>query len=408
MRMIKRGNFQAGFAQRFGFFSLEEKKQLRLRRWIWIRSISVGETLVALKLARAMHAAEPALGVVLSTTTSTGHAIAKEAAQDWLFPICNPFDAQSAVERTLNAIRPEKLVLIEGELWPNLMAECARRDIPVLLANARLSQRSAARFAKFQKWTAPFFRMLQWVGVPDEADAQRWAQAGVPSKNIAVTGSIKFDQDVKASSRAGTLRQLLLDSDVAEHAPIVLAGSTHNGEEALLLECFKHWRTLIPDLRLLIAPRHVERVPELLTALAASQIRIALRSQLPTTKRWEVLILNTTGELRDWYELATVAFVGKSLTAHGGQNPVEPALAGKPVVFGPHMENFEGVVKLLLSKGGAIQVADVEELRLRVAALLKDSNTRSTMGAHAIDAIRPHQGSTLRTVDALMKKQALH
>ena len=403
-RMVRRGNYKEGFWQRLGYFGEDAAARLRTDRWTWIRSISVGETLVALKLARALHAADSNLRIALSVTTSTGYALAREATSDWLFPMYNPLDNRSAVGRVLSALRPERLILIEGEIWPNLASACRERSIPLLLANARLSKRSAAGFAKWSKWTAPFFGLLDWVGLPEEADRERWLAVGAPRESLEVTGSIKYDQGTTGTTGPNQhLSALLLATGMPAGTPLLVAGSTHDGEEVILAELLARWRKTHPSLRLLLVPRHVERVPALLRELKPLGLRILRRTELPVQADWDILVLDTTGELKDWYSLATLAFVGKSLTSHGGQNPVEPALAGKPVVFGPHMENFESVVRLLLQAEGAVQVASPADLEAEVTALLGAPERRQALGQNAIRSLAAHQGATLRTVAAILK-----
>jgi 3-deoxy-D-manno-octulosonic-acid transferase len=316
----------------------------------------------------------------------------------------NPLDNRSVLERVLSVLRPERLILIEGEIWPNLASSCREHSIPLLLANARLSPRSAAGFAKWRKWTAPFFGLLDWVGLPDEADRERWISVGAPPDNLKVTGSIKFDQATDARTAPNPDQEaLLLATGMPEATPLLVAGSTHNGEETILAELLLRWRKTHPSLRLLLAPRHVERVPSLLRELAPFGMRILRRTELPVKADWDILLLDTTGELRDWYSLATLTFVGKSLAAHGGQNPVEPALAGKAVVFGPHMENFASVVRLLLQADGAVQVSGPTELEVEVAALLGAPERRTALGRNAIRSLDTHQGATRRTAAAILK-----
>jgi 3-deoxy-D-manno-octulosonic-acid transferase len=363
----------------------------------------VGETLVALKLARALRAAQPGLKIALSVTTSTGYALAREAADPWLFPMYNPLDNQSAVERVLDILRPERLILIEGEIWPNLVSACHARSIPIFLANARLSARSAAGFARWRRWTAPFFGLLDWIGIPEDTERERWVSIGAPPSSIEVTGSIKFDQAGAAQSEVdNNLESLLSTTGMPDTAPLLVAGSTHDGEELLLAGLLKKWRATQPALRLLLAPRHVERVPALLKELAPLGLTILRRTELPTQAHWDVLLLDTTGELKNWYPLASLAFVGKSLSSHGGQNPAEPALAGKAVLFGPNMENFESVVRLLIQAEGAVQVRDAAELESRVGELLGAPQRRKLLGQNAARALAIHQGATHRTASAIL------
>lgn len=402
-RMVRRGNYRTGFWQRFGRYDALESKRLLAHRWTWIRSISVGETLVALKLARALHAARPDWKIALSVTTSTGFALATEAASEWLFPMYNPLDNPSVVERALAALRPERLILIEGEIWPNLVCACRERSVPIFLANARLSKRSAAGFARWKRWTAPFFGLLDWVGLPEELDRERWISVGATPGILEVTGSIKFDQEGASQGPLVQLQETLFaTTGMPEIPPLLVAGSTHDGEEFLLAELLHQWRLTHPSLRLLLAPRHVERVPALLRELAPLGFRILKRTQLPAPVEWDILLLDTTGELKDWYSLATVAFVGKSLTAHGGQNPAEPALAAKAMVFGPNMENFESIVRLLLETDAAVQVRDALELHTQVEALLSAPDRRKRLGQNAAAALAIHQGATCRTAAAIL------
>ena len=402
-RLLKRGGYKAHFGQRFGHFTPAERERLRAHRWTWIRSISVGETLVAIKLAKALRAENPTLQIAISITTSTGYEVAAKEANDWLFVFYNPVDTRSAVRRVLSLLRPTRLILIEGEIWPNLMSACLHDTIPVMLANARLSPRSARRFSKFQRWTSPFFKLLQWVGIPDEEDRARWLSIGLPTEKIILTGSIKFDHAGVEINRHTEFASLLSQSGLHDGDPLLIAGSTHDGEEEILAHCLLQWREKHPTLRLFVAPRHVERVPTLLKELAKTRLKIVLRSALPSPSPWDVLLLDTTGELRHWYSLATVAFIGKSLSATGGQNPVEPALAGKPVVFGPHMENFESIVNLLLEGNGARQARSSEHLAELVDTLLSDATARSQLGANAKAALSRHQGSSKRTAQLVLK-----
>jgi 3-deoxy-D-manno-octulosonic-acid transferase len=303
----------------------------------------------------------------------------------------------------MGLLRPQKLVLIEGEIWPNLMAACVERGVPVMLANARLSTRSERRFAKFKSWTAPFFQLLSWIGIPDERDRRRWESIGVSKDRIHLTGSIKFDHSNNHLSGRERFEDILGMSGFDAHTPFLIAGSTHDGEEAILVESFKRWRKKHSALRMLIAPRHVERVPEIVRELAPKGVKIILRTALPSCEPWDVLLLDTTGELREWYRMATVAFIGKSLTALGGQNPVEPALFAKPVVFGPHMENFESVVDLLLSYDGALQAHSETHMEELVDALLSNSERRRQLGKNAQSALTVHQGAAKKTADLVLE-----
>jgi len=409
LRMIRRGGFRAKFGQRLGRYSAEERARWAERRTIWIHSISVGETFVALKLAYAFHAQDPEARVLLSTTTSTGFAEAAKVSQtagDWLEPVYNPVDAAGIVRRALDAFHPDQLILIEGEAWPNLVAECFRRGIPVSLVNARLSPRSARRFQKFRKWTGPIFRLLDRVAVPEPADVECWASLGVDPARVTCTGSIKFDNPAIYTSREAEFRALLAPLGVTDSTPILVAGSTWAPEEKELAAVLLALRLAYPDLFLVVVPRHVERAAELVRVLEALPLRIVRRTELPAaaSQPADILLVDTTGELRDWYALATVVFIGKSLPGIaevGGQNPAEPAVLGKPVIYGPHMENFGPLVAHLRAREAAFEVSAAAGLPEVIRQLLADPERRTTLGNRAREALAVHAGATARTCDLL-------
>ncbi|HEY2343377.1 MAG TPA: glycosyltransferase N-terminal domain-containing protein [Chthoniobacteraceae bacterium] len=403
IRLLRRGNFRFRFGQRFGFYAAEDRQRFTSNRPLWIHSISVGETLVALKLARQIHATSPETKIVLSTTTSTGFALARESESEWLEAIYNPIDLPVIVRRTLDALQPAQICLIEGEAWPNLVAESHRRGIPITLVNARLSPRSARRFRRFRAWTGPIFRLLDAVFVTDPEDVDRWQSLGVPRERLELTGNIKFDHGASGDSRADEFRALVAPLGVTAATPVLLAGSTFDGEEKLLTAALVELRRKHPDLFLILVPRHVERTTAVLHDLAEFKLRITRRSTLPTSDPapCDVLLVDTTGELRDWYHLATVVFIGKSLTAIGGQNPAEAVILGKPVVFGPHMENFDLLVTRLLSSEAAIQIPAAEALTPTLDALLTNESHRTALGSRGIHTLGPHQGATAHTAQLL-------
>lgn len=404
LRMFRRGNFQEKFGQRLGQYDPADRARFAGGRWIWIHSISVGETLIALKLARELHAQAPELQIALSVTTSTGLALANESASEWLAALYNPIDSPRVVREALDLIRPEKLLLVEGEVWPNLVAECGERGIPVSLVNARLSPRSERRMLATRYWIGPVFRLLDEVCVPEKEDIARWQSLGVSAEKIHVTGSIKFDSPAGRPTREAEFRALLAPLGVAEDTPILVGGSTWFPEEKILADTLLHLRTDFPDLFLILVPRHVERSAEIVRSLAP--LRIARRSALPLAQPCDALLVDTTGELRDWYALATLVFVGKSLPEvekAGGQNPAEPSALGKPVLFGPRMDNFASIVAHLLAHGAARAVIDGASLEHEAATLLRDPAARSAMAAAGSAALASHTGATERTARALLK-----
>jgi 3-deoxy-D-manno-octulosonic-acid transferase len=399
MRMFRRGNYRDRFGQRFGIYSGSLRRRVAGKNWTWIHAVSVGEALIALKLAKKMKARRADLHLVLSTTTSTGFALASKSAADWLEVIYNPVDFPPFVRRALDVFRPEQIVLIEAEVWPNLVGSARRRGIPVSLVNARLSPRSESRFRRFRFLTGPLFRMLNLICVQEQEDIARWESLGVDRARLQCPGSIKFDHSGSKPARLAEFRALLDSLGVKPDAPVLLAGSTFAGEEKILAHLLLELRPRFPDLFLIIVPRHVERTPEVVEDLKSAGLTCALRTKTEghPPGKIDCLVVNTTGELRDWYSVGTVIFIGKSLTAVGGQNPVEAVVAGKPVLFGPHMENFAAVVNRWLERGAAIQVADGGGLAAEVGRLLADPRLRESMSAKACQAVAPHQGATERT-----------
>ena len=404
LRMLRRGGYREKFRQRFGRYSPEERARLARGEWIWLHSISVGETLLALKLARQIREREPGKCIALSVTTSTGFAVAQPHANDWLEIIYNPLDAPWIVRAALDAVRPVRLIFIEA-IWPNLLAAAQRRGLPVTFL-PRLSPRSAARFRRARFFTGPIFRLLDALAAAEPEDREAWQALGVDPARLHVTGNAKFDAAAPTGGRTAEFRALLRDLGVPDDAPILLGGSTFPGEERILADALRKLRAQWPALFLILVPRHVERAAAILAELEPTGLRLAVRSRLSTRNQKpetsDALLVDTTGELRDWYALATVVFIGKSLTATGGQNPVEPVLAGRPVIFGPHMENFAPIVASWLAADAAVQVCDAAELRAQLATLFADAPRRAQLAerARAIAAI--HSGATERAVGVLL------
>ena len=405
LRMARRGNYRHKFAQRFGCYDREAQSRLAAGGRTWIHSISVGETFLALKLARKMKALDPSLKAVISVTTSTGFALADKNAADWLEVIYNPLDALPFVRRALNFIRPRQIIFIEA-MWPNLLLGATKRGIPAAMI-PRLSKRSGRRFQRFRFFTGGFFAAFDCLCAQEAEDAPRLESVGADPAKIHVTGSIKFDYGGEAApSLAPELRALVRSLGVGDGAPILLAGSTFPGEETILAQIFLELREKFPDLFLILVPRHVERTPAILEELKPLGMNIALRTRIADGAKADCLIVDTTGELRDWYHVGGVIFIGKSLASYGGQNPVEAAAAGKPVIFGPHMENFKNVVRLLLEHRAAIQVPDAGGLKNEIARLLADPRLRQEMGGHVHEALASHRGATERAAALLLKQRA--
>ena len=402
-RMLRRGKYRHKFGQRFAIYSPRVREKLARGGWTWIHAVSVGEVLIAQKFIRELKRREPDLHVVLSTTTSTGFALASTEKSDWLEPIYNPVDFLWTVRGALRLIRPRRLILVEAEIWPNLTAEAKAQGATLALVNARLSARSESRYLRVRGLVGPIFNQLDLLCVQEEADATRWAALGVDRSKILVTGSIKFDDAEESAPARRDFRPALRELGVANDAPILLAGSTHSGEERILAEIVLRLRQEYPNLFYIVVPRHAERWRGVRDDLTQLGLRVALRAgDEPAVENPDTLLVNTTGELREWYDCATVVFVGKSLTAHGGQNPAEAVAAGKAVIVGPHMENFLTLVSQFVRGRGVVQVTDAAALEAAARELLSDPAKRTLLAVNGAKCLTAHRGATARTCEAIV------
>ena len=402
VKMIRRGGYREKFGQRLGIYGGELRLRLSKRESTWLHAVSVGEVNIALKLAHALRALEPELHCVLTTTTTTGFALANKSGRAWIEVIYTPLDYWPIMRRAFLVIRPTRILLVEAEVWPNLVALAHECRIPTILVNARLSPRSESRFRRFRFFVAPTFRLLDLVCAQEPDDVDRWVAIGVARNRIRAVGSIKYDPDGRDQGLEAQEGAQQADfNHAARESPVLFGGSTHRGEEEILASIFLRLRQQFPSLRLFIAPRHVERLREIRAQFGALPMRVTLASevvrQLPGESDADCIILDSTGDLHRWYAIATIVFMGKSLTARGGQNPVEPIIAGKPVVFGPHMENFATLAKALVLKKGAIQVPDMDSLELTIAELLGDREACQRLVQRAREVLSEHRGATGRT-----------
>lgn len=408
-KLSRRGNYRHKLGQRFGFYDKEVRARLRGHRCTWIHAVSVGEVAIGLKLAAKLRELDPQFFAVLTTTTTTGFQVATAQATEGLEVLYKPLDFWPIIRRAFAVVRPVRIILVEAEVWPNLAAEARNRRIPLALVNARLSLRSEARFLRFRSLIAPTFACLDAICVQEPEDIPRWVRLGVSPDRIHHVGSIKYDPAgvrLDPELPLEILRSFGLDRD----SPILFGGSTHPGEEEVLGEIFQRLRGDFPTFTLIVAPRHVERAIEIRGRLEGLGLKVALRSEVHRVGAIvpDCLILDTTGELQHWYGVATIVFVGKSLTARGGQNPVEPILAGKPVLFGPHMENFSALAQALVANNAAVQVRDPNSLQQQITWLLRDREAALRLVANAQSVLARHDGATERTATLVMQLRSHH
>lgn len=406
-KMWRRGNWREGFVQRFGRYSSKVKQAVTNRHVLWIHAVSVGEVNICTQLIRALETRLPNLKIVVSTTTSTGMAELNRKLPSHIQKVYYPIDRRSYVLRAIAAVHPEAIVLVEAEIWPNFLWRARELRIPTFLVNARLSQKSYRGYRVCRFLFRPLFAAFTAVGCQNEADAQRLRNLGCRPEAIHVVGNLKFDAAKLEERRVLDVPALLRQVGFPKNARLLVGGSTHAGEEKILGQVFMKLRERFPDLYLVVVPRHFERGKEAGRDLTACGVKFTFRSGITLNTQMEpgeidCLLVNSTGELRYFYEHAAVIFVGKSLTAEGGQNPIEPGALGKPMIFGPNMQNFEAIAKGFLAADGAVQVKDATELENAIAEILSNPNRASQLGKNALAVVRENTGAIERTVDMMI------
>src|SRR5712691_8636579 len=364
---------------------------------IWIHAVSVGEALTARALAEDLKVRYPRLRLFLSTTTMAGHEVAKRSLQhvDGVFYF--PFDWAFIVRRTLNIVRPRVFIMMETEIWPNLLRVCRKRGVKTVVINGRISSRSYPRYRMIR----PFFRRVlddvdRFCMQSDES-ARRLVDLGADPARVIVTGSLKFDslEEPAAAGHGRPRERVLRFFRISPHRQVIVAGSTIRGEETAVLQAFARIKTIMPSALAIIAPRQAERFGEVERISREAGFVTARRSELPidAEPRADVVVLDSIGELAQIYKLATAVFVGGSLVAHGGHNILEPAVFGKPIVFGSHMQNFREIAEAFLSHDAAIQVQSDRELDTALVALVTDPVRRARLGAAARALVEANRGA---------------
>jgi 3-deoxy-D-manno-octulosonic-acid transferase len=406
LRMRRRGGYQDNFAQRFGAVPPLPAKRPGVRR-VWLQAVSVGEMLAIAPLLEGL-CADPTVEVYLTTTTSTGYALARERYATLTIGIGYfPVDWWLFSRRTWSQVAPDLVILLEGERWPEHIRQAEARGVTVLAVNARLSDRSFRRMMKLRALARPLFRGITRVLACSEHDAERFREIGFAADRVCTTGNIKLDVTIPPLSDAEkrTLRHELGFGD----EPVLLGSSTWPGEEAALIEIFKALRAEGRAVRLLIVPRHAERRAEIEQLFQGSGLSYHFRSRgpAPAGVSVDVAVADTTGELRRLTQLAELVFVGKSLPPHHeGQTPVEAAALGKPVIFGPEMTNFRVISRDMRAAGAAQAVANEAALHAAVLSLWADAPARVRMAEAAQAWKRANQGAVARTLELVRKELA--
>ncbi len=396
LKMMRRGGFGTALNERIGLYF--EPADFEPSCAIHLHAISVGETITAMKFLREWKSTYPETHFVLATGTATGHQTATDAAIPNLRVTYAPLDFPWMIRSYLNRFQPSQIILIEGETWPNLLLLAQKRHIPVSLANARVSPRSAKRFNFFAPYLRPFFSRLTCVCIQEETHRQLWQNLGIAPENIHLTGSIKFDPESSSiPEQRPDFREML--AAFGKGRPIILAASTFAGEETLIASAI---RDADPNALPVIVPRHAERRQEVSQALTQAGFHVTLRSVFETPLQTEnaVFVIDTTGELATWTAHADVVIIGKSFLSTGGQNPAEAILANKPLILGPHMENFQPLVRHLHAAEAALLARNSEEISTAIRRAL-NLMIAEKLTQHASAILSNHHGATQRHLKVL-------
>ncbi len=378
--------YRARWPQRFGLIP-----KVTADKVIWVHAVSMGETLAALPLVKALLAQYPHYQMVMTSTTPTGAAQVMKHFDGKVIALYTPYDLPGCVKRFLERVHPDLGIILETELWPNLLSACSLRKIPLMLANARLSARSCRGYERIAPLVRQMINSFALVAAQAPLDGERFLQLGLEPRRLQVTGNIKFDIELPANlaARGQNLRQ-----EWGGARLIWVAASTHEGEENIILAALQAVRARFPDVLLILVPRHPERFAKVGQLCTQAGYRVASRSQGdPINSATEILLGDTMGELMLFYAAADVALVGGSFVPVGGHNLIEPAILGVPVLTGPHLHNFTDISQLLLHAGGAQIVTDAENLSSAVIELLGNPERRKQMGEKGRAAVLANTGA---------------
>jgi 3-deoxy-D-manno-octulosonic-acid transferase len=410
-RMKRRGGYRRNFLQRLGCYSTALQKELRERDRIWIHAVSVGELGVAFGLIDAMRAIEPGLYFLISTTTSTGYAVAERRRHPDDALMYFPADFPSVIRRVLTLAQPRAIILTETELWPNLLCMAGRRHIPLFLVNGRVSDSSFKGYRYLGYFLEEVLGNFTLMLVQSTGDQQRLAALGARSTRLVITGSVKYDSVTIGPGVDQTAAKVLTSCGIDSSRRVVVAGSTWAGEEAILLDIHKRQVAAFrPKPLLVLVPRHAERAAAIVDEIKMRNLSFIKRSDVDggdRPKEADVLIVDTTGELMSFYSAADIVFVGKSLTQRGGQNILEPAALGKPILVGPNMQNFPVIIDDFLEHKALMQVQTGDALEAGLKAFLQSREMREKYGLRARQLVESRRGAMPVTARRIMESLAM-
>ncbi len=400
VRLLWRGRRNPAYWQRWGerFGYVQEAGG---RSPVWIHAVSVGEVQAAQGLIRELQRHYPAHALFVTTTTPTGSAQVRKLFGDSVSHAYLPYDLPGAVRRFLDRVRPELAVVMETELWPNLFAGCARRNVPVVIANARLSPRSMTGYRRVRPLVRETLRNIRLIAAQGKADAGRFISLGASPEQVEVTGSVKFDQQIPSGlvEKAALLRRQL-----GEERPVWIAASTHQGEDEQILDAFQRLQRGYPDCLLILVPRHPERFDRVAELCRQRGFSVVRRTEgVSCQQDTDIFLGDTLGELLLFYAASDVAFVGGSLVPTGGHNMLEPAALEKPVITGPHLFNFSEIASAMEEAGAAYRVDSAAQLAALLERLLSDPQQRDRMGSKGGQLVERNRGA-LQNLLVLLKR----
>ena len=398
-RLATTPKYRKGLSQRVGLSLPPQPSQ----RPIWCHAVSVGEVIAVSELLKAIKNRWPEVPLYLSTVTATGQETAKERlgeVADAIFYL--PFDIPPLVSKVVKRVNPRLFLLVETELWPGHILELSERHVPQVLVNGRLSPGSFRNYHAFKRFMRPLLERFSRLCMQSHRDAARMVALGAPPEKVVLTGNLKYDTII-ASLRDIDPQEVRRDLGIPQERKVVVAGSTHQGEEETMLRVLERCGE---DVLLILAPRHPERWDEVAGFLEEREIRYVRRSAKTPVGEAQVLLLDTLGELARTYSVADVAFVGGSLVEKGGHNPLEPAALGVPVVMGPHIFNFQEICQLLVDAGGMTICQGPEETVSTVCGLLTERSKAKEMGQKGKSAVLQNRGALQKTLDIIGEEMA--
>lgn len=399
--VILKGKWHKDFATRLGFLSANLMGQLKAKSNIWVHAVSVGEVLAVSRLIQNIKKTFPLHHIVISTVTKTGYNLAKST-----FPtdviIFAPLDFSLITAKFVRVIDPKVYIATETEIWPNLFRSLFKRKVPIIQINGRISDRAFSRYKLVGSLVRKVLSYVTLFCMQSDSDSQKIKALGAPVEKVVTTGSIKFDEVTLAQ------RMSMKDLGLNDADSLLLAGSTHEGEEIILISIYKALIKEFPDLRLAIAPRHIERTADIIKLIKENDFAAVRFSEIKQDKvpAQAIVVIDTIGQLRSLYSLAKIVFVGKSLVVGGGQNIIEPANFAKPILIGLYMDNFKDITDIFLKEKAVIQVKNADELKTQITFLLKNPKEAERIGLAAKALAEKHRGATGRTMELIVKVMA--